>query len=490
MKTAYDPVAGLYNELFDSMDIRRNEFQWVANHADFSKDKTVLDIGCGNGILLKTISPAVKHGIGADSSPAMLSCAAKNCIGCKNIELLRISGSKLSIPAGSIDIVVSFYSFRYLQTDKILSEILRVIKPDGRLLIVDMFQNRVSPANVLFILKDKLKHSLYFLFHPAKKKQLKKLVRNPGWKSMLSSHPLKLLAAFKHKITAIFPFAEFHRLDTGIRAQTVAVQAGTPFLLASLKNKQLPRICVMDWGIGGMGFFSMFKKQNPKIPVLYLSDTGFTPYGIATKNQLEKRLGTIVRFCEFNKITHLVIACNAMSSILAQFKNRTAIHITGVIVPAVEVLKHSAYDSIAVIGGKRTIQSNIYKNGLAAPGKTIMQQIAQPLSGYIEQGDTQSAAFQKSLEKILLPLQSCSCLVLGCTHYKAALKQIRVHFKGEIIDPAQLLLEWVKKYWKIPASTATKDIFCTTGDPEKMKTSASLMFFVKIKTIHEIRLPV
>jgi hypothetical protein len=67
---------------------------------------------------------------------------------------------------------------------------------------------------------------------------------------------------------------------------------------------------------GGMGFYRLFKNYYPDVTVCYFSDAGAVPYGRQQKAQLKKRLYSIVTFLKDRQIIYLVIACNAMSTVL------------------------------------------------------------------------------------------------------------------------------------------------------------------------------
>jgi SAM-dependent methyltransferase len=107
------------------------------------KGETVLDIGCGGGV--DTFFAAVMVGpkgkaVGIDMIPEMLKRARKNLrqTNIKNATFQEATAEDLPFPDESFDVVISNGVFN-LVPDKArgLAEVFRVLKPGGRLMIVD-----------------------------------------------------------------------------------------------------------------------------------------------------------------------------------------------------------------------------------------------------------------------------------------------------------------------------------------------------------------
>ena len=106
--------------------------------------QTVLDLGCGAGLDL--ILAAQKTGsegrvIGVDASPEMLQRAEQNVAkaGLDNVELRQGVIEELPVESASVDWVISNCVINLsMEKPKTFSEIARVLKPGGAMLISDL----------------------------------------------------------------------------------------------------------------------------------------------------------------------------------------------------------------------------------------------------------------------------------------------------------------------------------------------------------------
>jgi ubiquinone/menaquinone biosynthesis C-methylase UbiE len=106
----------------------------------------VLDIGAGTGLLTLAAAPIVAHVTAVDSSAAMCRHLQgefeRRSI--DNAHVIAASASDLPLDDESVDVVLSNYCFHHLKDrDKrrALSEAIRVLRPNGRLVIGDMMFN-------------------------------------------------------------------------------------------------------------------------------------------------------------------------------------------------------------------------------------------------------------------------------------------------------------------------------------------------------------
>ncbi len=97
------------------------------------------DLGCGTGQLTETIARYVGRVIAVDGSPDMLEAARRRLAGADNVELRQGELEALPLGAGELDVAMLSLVLHYSpEPQRALEEIARVIRPGGRLLVVDM----------------------------------------------------------------------------------------------------------------------------------------------------------------------------------------------------------------------------------------------------------------------------------------------------------------------------------------------------------------
>jgi SAM-dependent methyltransferase len=97
------------------------------------------DLGCGTGATTAWLAPHVARVIGVDASAEMLAAAGTRVNGFGNVELRHGTLEALPIDAGALDAAVMMLVLHHLPAPAdALAEAARVVKPGGRLLLVDM----------------------------------------------------------------------------------------------------------------------------------------------------------------------------------------------------------------------------------------------------------------------------------------------------------------------------------------------------------------
>jgi SAM-dependent methyltransferase len=97
------------------------------------------DLGCGTGQVSESLAPFVREVVAVDESAAMLAAARSRLAPYPNVGVRSGSLEDLPLDDGSLDAVVVFLVLHYL-TDpaQALVEIARVLRPGGRMLLVDL----------------------------------------------------------------------------------------------------------------------------------------------------------------------------------------------------------------------------------------------------------------------------------------------------------------------------------------------------------------
>lgn len=219
-----------------------------------------------------------------------------------------------------------------------------------------------------------------------------------------------------------------------------------------------------------MGFVRTLRDRAPDVPVLYVSDTGSTPYGKLTRAELAARVARVIDGMRAEGAAGVVVACNAASTVLDALA-APALPVLGVIDSAMALVPSSFRGLVGVVGGARTIRSGLYRRGLAGPGRRVVSRVAQPLSAHIEAGTADSPECAAALDRILRPLQEARAIVLACTHYPAIAPAIQARAPGAaLLDPADALASRVLRAAWLPR-TEGSDRWLTTGDGQAMRQS-------------------
>jgi SAM-dependent methyltransferase len=99
---------------------------------------TVADLGCGTGALTAELAARVRTVVAVDQSAAMLRAARRRTEGLRNVELHEADLAALPLDAASVDAALLVLVLAYLELpENALREAARVLRPGGRLVIVD-----------------------------------------------------------------------------------------------------------------------------------------------------------------------------------------------------------------------------------------------------------------------------------------------------------------------------------------------------------------
>lgn len=97
------------------------------------------DLGCGTGQLTATIAPHVRRVIAVDGSTDMLEAARQRLAGAGNVDIRQGDLESLPLGAGELDAAMLSLVLHYSPDPaRALVEVARVLRPGGRLLVVDM----------------------------------------------------------------------------------------------------------------------------------------------------------------------------------------------------------------------------------------------------------------------------------------------------------------------------------------------------------------
>ncbi len=100
------------------------------------------DLGCGVGHITDALAPCVARVIAVDESGPMLAAARQRLASHANVELREGTLESLPIDDGALDAAILFLVAHFVADPmRAIREVRRVLKPGGRLLIVDLMSH-------------------------------------------------------------------------------------------------------------------------------------------------------------------------------------------------------------------------------------------------------------------------------------------------------------------------------------------------------------
>lgn len=147
MRAMFDEIAPTYDLLNGLLSANQDEF-WryrAAKRLCVRKGERVLDLCCGTGDLTREIARQAPESevVGADFSSQMLEIARRKDEGRQYVEADALN---LPFADGEFDAIsVAFGVRNFEDTRKGISEIARVLRPGGRLLVLE-FMRPTNPA--------------------------------------------------------------------------------------------------------------------------------------------------------------------------------------------------------------------------------------------------------------------------------------------------------------------------------------------------------
>ncbi len=133
----FNSSAGQWDQLRD--ELFGEQVHLLALPGLAEEDWTVGDLGCGTGQVAASLAPFVARIIAVDGSTAMLRAAKKRLHDFDNVELRRGELESLPLDDAMLDAAtVTLVLHHVPQPERVFTEIARVLRPGGRLLLVDM----------------------------------------------------------------------------------------------------------------------------------------------------------------------------------------------------------------------------------------------------------------------------------------------------------------------------------------------------------------
>jgi len=213
-----------FSDLFDKKTI-----DWITSDLKIKKGFRILDVGCGDGLLIKEIIerlPKEKYIIyGIDITPIQIKKAKQRLKKYKNVKIISGNALKMPFKPDFFDVVIQTEVLEHIeQPEIIMKEMNRVLKPNGLLYLTT--PNAIS-FNFYEFFTHKLGYPLYRIYKkkhrktaeqydvPLKPKRLGKIAKDSGFKVLKLNPVIVLIPAFMLKYTPRLirkPYVKFAEL--------------------------------------------------------------------------------------------------------------------------------------------------------------------------------------------------------------------------------------------------------------------------------------
>lgn len=133
----WDSLAEMYDRIFSFLRIFQKKVVELINPQN---NIFFLDIGCGPGWAVRYAAHLVEEGkfYGIDLSAKMIEIAERKSAGLKNVQFYNTNAENLPFESDLFDVIICTNSFHHHTNPAgTLKEAYRVLKPKGRIYIVD-----------------------------------------------------------------------------------------------------------------------------------------------------------------------------------------------------------------------------------------------------------------------------------------------------------------------------------------------------------------
>jgi ubiquinone/menaquinone biosynthesis C-methylase UbiE len=149
--TGYSAGFGSYDQLYG--EEQRMKYERCSRYLLGDGEKTVLDCGCGTGMMLERLAGQSRYLVGVDYSQAMLRLAKTRVRPAKNVGLVCADADNLPFESEIFDQVVSFTMLGNMPNiDATICEIARVARNGARILMSFVKKN-ITTIEILASLK-------------------------------------------------------------------------------------------------------------------------------------------------------------------------------------------------------------------------------------------------------------------------------------------------------------------------------------------------
>ena len=144
--------AGIIQTDFDRLALlSRDGWDHNSHYGDFllkhipKNCESALEIGCGTGAFARLMAKRAGRVLALDLSPQMIQIARERSGEYANIDFRVANVLEWKFPAGQFDCVASIATLHHLPMEEMLTKMKGVLKANGTLLVLDLFQGEGLP---------------------------------------------------------------------------------------------------------------------------------------------------------------------------------------------------------------------------------------------------------------------------------------------------------------------------------------------------------
>ncbi len=202
------------------------------------------------------------------------------------------------------------------------------------------------------------------------------------------------------------------------------------------------KIGVFDSGYGGLTVLKEIIEKIPQASTEYYGDNGRNPYGVRSRETIQRFTRQILDFLAAKGIDIAVIACNtATAASLPDIEPDYPFPIIGVVgAGAKGAVAATKNKRVGVVATEFTVKSGAYHRAITAldPEIEVVGLPAMPFVKLVESGVTTGDEARAVVREVLAALKDTDIdtLVLGCTHFPLLASLI-----GEVMGPNVALVD-------------------------------------------------
>ncbi len=240
---------------------------------------------------------------------------------------------------------------------------------------------------------------------------------------------------------------------------------------------------IFDSGVGGLTVAEALHRLAPSLPISYLADTAFFPYGSRTADEVSDRAIVLAQMLIAGGATVIVVACNtASSAALERLRAELTIPVVGMEPPVKPAVERSRSRTVAVLATTGTVSgARLARLTERHSGNATVTTIAMPgLADLVEAGETSSERVRTMLAEALREpvARGVDEVALGCTHY-GFLRQVLTSLlpaNVEVLDAAEpvarrVLAVMAEAGQAVPEGSAQEVLCYATGDADPFEAT-------------------